>query len=368
LPGRGRVPAAWRRLATAVILPVLAGCASIGPAVIPRDRSDYLSSVGESWKQQTLLNVVRIRYGDVPSFLDISSVVSSYIVQGQVSAGGVFTSGPPTPAVPQNTFTVGAGVAYQDRPTISYTPISGDKFTRSLLRPIQPTAIFQLVQAGYPADFVLQVTVRAINGVSNRVTSAGQATPADPKFYPLLDALRRLQASGTVSMRLDKRGAEEIGVLVLAPGRSAQVNRDLVYVRDTLRLRPGPDGELRIVFGAVQRNEKELAVLSRSMAEILIELAIGIDVPSDHVEQRRTMPSGRVASAEDPRDRPLVRIASGPRPPADAFSAVSYRNSWYWIEDQDFTSKRVFTLLMLFFSLAETGVTPQAPTLTLPVN
>src|SRR5262249_47988950 len=59
----------------------------------------------------------------------------------------------------------GAATSYTDRPTISYTPLSGDKFDKSLLRPLTPGTIFALIQAGYPADFVLRVTVRSINGI-----------------------------------------------------------------------------------------------------------------------------------------------------------------------------------------------------------
>src|SRR5271166_4554282 len=223
-----------------VLLLTLIGCASIGPAVIPRDRTDYLSSIADSWKEQTLLNVVRIRYGDSPSFLDVSSVISNYAVGGQLTAGYVANSNL-TGVVPWNTATVGAGVAYQDRPTISYTPLTGDKFTRSLLRPITPVGIFQLIQAGYAADFILQVTVRSLNGIKNQGTSAGQVQPADPAFYPLLAALRRLQLSQMVSLRLEKRGPEEVGILVLASSRTPQVNQDLKLVMDTLGLRPGKE-------------------------------------------------------------------------------------------------------------------------------
>src|SRR5208283_2013214 len=167
---------------------ILSGCSSLGPTVISHDRADYLSSVAESWKEQTLLNVVRLRNGDATSFLDISSVVSSYAFQGQLSAAGVINSNL-TSVAPWNTTTLGASLAYQDRPTISYTPLSGDKFTKSLLRPIPPAAIFQLVQAGFPADFVLQVTVRSLNGISNHGSMGGMMQAADPEFYPLIDAL-----------------------------------------------------------------------------------------------------------------------------------------------------------------------------------
>jgi hypothetical protein len=116
------------------------------------------------------------------------------------------------------------------------------------------------------------------------------------------------------------------------------------------------------------RTNKEFAILSRSMLEILLEVGSGIDVPTAHVSKGRTSSSGRREDAENPRDRPLIRILSSQTQPDDSFSAVHYRGSWYWISDDDLASKRVFTFLMMFFSLAETGVTPQAPVLTIPAS
>ena len=40
----------------------------------------------------------------------------------------------------------------------------------------------------------------------------------------------------------------------------------------------------------------------------------------------------------------------GPAAPRDVFCAIRYRDNWYWIDNRDFASKRVFTLLMTFFS------------------
>ena len=86
------------------------------------------------------------------------------------------------------------------------------------------------------------------------------------------------------------------------------------------------------------------------------------------LRQGRTSASTRVAGSEDPRDRPFVRIGSSASPPADSYAAVRYRGTWYWIDDDDIASKRIFSFLLIFFSLAETGVTPQAPVLTVPAN
>jgi hypothetical protein len=51
-----------------------------------------------------------------------------------------------------------------------------------------------------------------------------------------------------------------------------------------------------------------------------------------------------------------------------AFVTVNYRDSWIWIDDTDFASKRMFSFLMLLFSLTETGCQGAAPIVTVPTN
>jgi hypothetical protein len=100
------------------LLLLVAGCASIGPGTVPRDRVDYITAVAESWKEQTLLNVVRMRYGDAPSFLDVSSVISAYSFTGQLSANAGISSDL-TATIPRNLVNLGGNATYLDRPTIT---------------------------------------------------------------------------------------------------------------------------------------------------------------------------------------------------------------------------------------------------------
>jgi hypothetical protein len=147
-PARGMKKAAWGIL----LLVGLSGCASIGPSTIAPDRFDYITAISDSGKSQMLLNLVKLRYGDAPVFLDMSSVINQYAVEGSFGFIGSSSSS-------------GSGQArYTDRPTITYLPVSGDKFARGLVTPIPPPVILNLIQAGYPVDLVLRLCVHAING------------------------------------------------------------------------------------------------------------------------------------------------------------------------------------------------------------
>src|SRR5215467_9836514 len=127
-------------LAAAVLAAaVLAGCPSIGPPHVVRDRFDYAKAISRSWKENMLLNLVKLRYADAPLFLDVSSVVEQYTLQGQLSAAAQF----PNPS--GNPSSVGGTVEWADRPTISYQPLTGSNFTKSLLTPLKPVEVLNLV-------------------------------------------------------------------------------------------------------------------------------------------------------------------------------------------------------------------------------
>ena len=65
-----------RSVGAAVLTLALASCANVGPRSVAVDRFDYSSAIANSWKEQTLLNIVKIRYGDLPVFVDVSSIVA----------------------------------------------------------------------------------------------------------------------------------------------------------------------------------------------------------------------------------------------------------------------------------------------------
>ena len=351
------VRAAFAALAFALLG---AGCSSLGPSTISRDRVNYHEVLSSTWKTQTLLNLVRLRYSDPPIMVDVASIVNSYSLE--VGAEFEPTFGPSV----NRSNTLLAQGTYTDRPTITYSPVMGEKFTRSIMTPIAPAAVMHLAQSGYPVDLVFWLCVRKINGVSNQVGTYSLRRPADPSFSPLLEALRRIQTSGAFGMRIEKRGGEETAYVFFRPAGNKELVSDAKFVTETLGLER--DREYRLVYGAFPRDNQEIAVLSRSMLEITLEVGSYIDVPERDVEETRTDPGptfGGPAGADAP---PPINVRHGAERPGDAYAAVKYRGQWWWIDDRDSKSKRLFGFLMLLFSLAETGGQPNLPVLTIPAG
>jgi len=313
-----------------------------------------------------LINTVKLRYGDTPVFLDVASVISQYQVVAQVNLGLTWVH--PVTSVATNSQSVGGFGQYVERPTITYAPLSGEKFARSLMKPLPPIGVLTLIQAGYPIDLVLRLCVHTVNGIRNRYGGSARARPADPEFYPLLQRLRRIQDSGAIGLRVQKTNETE-GVLMTFRGKvDPSVQEDILFVRKTLGLDPSAS-DISVAYGSVAKDDKELAILTRSILEIIIDLASYIEVPAAHVEEKRvnpTMPEETVQGVPVPQ---LIRIHSSTDKPGDAFIVVPYRNYWFWIDDRDLRSKSLFSFLMFIFSLTETGGSKEgAPIITVPTG
>ncbi len=337
-----------------------AGCRPIGPATVLRDRFDYAATISDSVKSQMLLNMVKLRYGDSPVFVDVSSVISQYAVSNAFNYNFEWEY-PPTLRTPS----VGGAVVYVDRPTITYTPLTGEKFTRSLLTPIQPSSIFSLVQSGKSVDFVFYLCVQSINGITNRFDGPTRTISIDPDFIELLAKLRRVQQSGMVGMRVQALEKQLTTVLYFRKDVTPEIAEDVAWIKQKLGLSPQAY-EFNVIYGAVPKTENEIALLTRSVMEILTQIASAVEVPDEDIQQHRTY---AVAQTKDPlRELVGVRVRSGKEKPVDAFVSILYRDKWFWIEDTDFRSKQVFSGLLMIISLMEADRGVGQPVITVPTG
>jgi hypothetical protein len=345
-----------------------AGCQHYGPRSIVADRLPYNESIAISWKEQTLLNIVKIRYMDTPFFIDVPQITSGYTLQGIVTAnGGIF---PPVSNLAsfaqQLGLTLNAQGAYQDRPTISYQPQTGSQFIRNLTQPINPGSVLFLLQSGYPADVVFGLTVESINGVDNRSVSGGQLRPAAPEFARVVQTLRKAQISGHVGIRVEQAKDKKDAVAFFFRDKEKidpQLAKELAEVRKILGLDPDRR-DFPVVFGGTAKDPNEIAILSRSVLRILSELSTYVEVPVEHLVSGTAPNLGEL----DVGDKAPFRVFSSDKKPCDAFAAVCYEGRWFWIEKSDFQSKRTMAYLLVLLALSDTGAKENLPVITIQAN
>ena len=344
-----------------LLLPLLAlGCSSYGPSTVAKDRFDYSSAVGESWKQQMLLNIVKLRYMDPPIFVEVGQIVGGYTLEGTVGAAGTLNAG----SLP-DLLTMSGGVRFSDRPTITYTPLTGNAFVKGLMTPLTPDALFFLIQSGWAADTLIVGNVMGINGLRNRTYLGRELREADDDFLRFVRLFRELQLGGALGMRVRQKDKDTNTLLFFhAEGASADVVAKIEEVRKLLKLK-ADEKEYRLVYGAVAQTDVEIAVQTRSILQSIGELSARVEVPAADVAEGRAAPGLTDATASEGEKVPLIRVRSSSGRPSDAAVAVPYRGRWFYVDDRDFLSKRMMALLMILFSIADTGEKGPMPLLTI---
>ena len=312
-----------------------------------------------------------MRYGDIPVFMDIGQVVAGYSLQRTLAATAsipTFYLGP-APNAQTTTFGGAAGITYNDSPTITYTPLAGERFARSMMGSIPPASIMNVLQAGFPVDIVLRLAVQSINGIDNRRVAGGisreHVRPANPEFYVLLEQLGRIQNSGDIGVRAGPKG--DTLTLVFRRSHSAAVRQAVRNVTNILGLDPDAK-EFRVTYGAVPADNKEIALVSRSIFEVLLDISSTIVVPETHVAERRVGATAEGDLGPQGTIPPLIKITSSSERPSDAFVAIPYHGHWFSIDDRDPASKNLFSFILLLFTFVETGSKDIVPVLSIPTT
>ena len=361
----------YRYLRAGVLLLVavslaVSGCAQLGPGLVKAGRNDYNKVLAQTEEEETLLNLVRLRYADNPAILDVSSVSTSF-TWNQGVGGEAFKY---EPSGDNSRVGVRGNLDYTERPTITYTPLGGADFVRNVLTPVELDSLLLLSRSGWSIERLLRVMVNRMNGRDNAREASGP-TPQDvPVFADFLIAaklLRALQREGSITFGYRQVGEEAVPGMRLEP--EAVDSEEARALSRLLGLQPG-----RRIFTIDTRarhpKPDALGVELRSLVGIMFFLSHAVDVPE------RDLAAGRVTITRDAKGEPfdwtpvigdMLDIRSQDKPPENAAVAVQYRNSWFYIDDSDIPSKYTFMLLDTLTALQAGKVERAGPLLTLPV-
>jgi hypothetical protein len=356
-----------RTLASAVLAFLAAACSSIGPATVPHDRIDYGSSIGNSWKEQTLLNIVKLRYADMPIFLEVAQVIAGYQLQSAVT--GSFTLGNFTASLIDRLTAAGtatAGSTYTDRPTVVYQPLTGVDFLKRLMTPVPPSSVLFMLQSGYSAERIMPIMLDSINGLNNESNRLRRL--ADPNFTRLVELIREGQLAGAIQIRIERpKDGGESSVLIFGPSKDPQLADKGGEIKSILGIKPDLR-ELKVNYGGYSGKDDEIDMMTRSMLQIMLEFAAVVQVPEADVLEGKATPGLIDTPGAGALNGPPLRVLVTDAPPRDAHVAVQYDGRWFWISDTDIQSKYTFGIIMLLFSIADTGARGAAPVVTIPAN
>jgi hypothetical protein len=359
---------------SSVLFMLASGCATgLGPKAVRSERPDYNRQIVRSNDAELLLNLVRLRYNDSMLFLGTGGVVAQYSYDASLNAGGQAGGG-------TGSATVGTGLAYGEKPTITYTPLTGEEFAARLLAPIPLDSIMLFEQGGWSADRLLLLTVQRVNDVFNAPTAGGPTPSRKPDyeaFADLAERLERLREAGLMGVNWEQKEHETD-----VPGRNPRfwihrpanprspLGAEVEAVRRALGLEPGRD-EFVITSFPYGRQPSEIGLRCRSLLGVLYFLSQSVEVPAQDVQ------AGLVTVTEDTLGQPfdwsritrkVMTIHSQQSRPENAYVAVQHRGSWFYIADDDHMSKATWGLLNILFALQSASAQGKSPLLTLPIG
>jgi hypothetical protein len=412
-----------------LFLPLSSGCV-LGPTALRKTHGRYHEAVKQVQDEALLRNLVRLRYTEALSTLDVASITAQFEADASAEARPFF--GTPNPAGTNifRTFTKilpDAVLSGADRPTISLQPGDESQEISRFLKRLSADNFAFFVESGISPTNLSLLWFDSINFVRNapamRHENVLDAEIRDYAAYrriaELLEELERnklarfvvreeLRPVGTPvaaervsqsdqleasKQEMEYRAGPTAGTLVLMRRHRALLLKinglaqgcpTLLEFCGLLNLEIGlPEYEL--IVGEAEpfpqsvppRPRKQVVLEPRSTFEALIYMSHGVSVPPEHVEHglvRQTeLPDGGLFDWSTlTRGVFEVHYVKQHHRPEDAYVAVQCRGYWFYIDDRDHTSKTTFNQVyhLSRLDLAATGARLERtrPLLTLPVG
>jgi hypothetical protein len=364
----------------------LAGCQSMGPGAIKAGRAQYNAAINQTNNEQLLLNLVRLRYRDTPYFLEVSAVNTQLVASagGGASAGwGRIWPNSSTRSLSSDTGSVSetrsrtksrdlgisADIGFEEKPNITYQPLSGEQFVVQMMSPVALDTILLLNHSGWSIERIMRVTLQAANGVLNAPGASGPTpdyVPEHERFARVAKLLRGFQRERKLWIgKVPGNGREDVVMFIARDGSPERNELCRLLNIDPMRER------YTLTTGVLSRDPGAIAVIPRSVMAMMFYLSQSVDVPEEHAESGRVTRTLRADGNELDWQEvigSLMDIKVSADPPAEAFVSTRYRDYWFYIDDRDRDSKSTFSLLRQLIALQGGEIKGNAPVLTLPVG
>lgn len=386
-----------QRLVLCFILPTiafsLASC-STNSSRFSSSRIEYNEAFQTTEQKELLLNIVRLRYNEPPAFLQVNGISSQFEFFSEVEVsteidgnGGLEFFGP------------GATIGFSSRPTVTFSPQITQQFTLEMMAPVDPEAIYRLVEYGWSLERVFALMVRRINEIGQPIGLDREYGQALDLQVGIFDQLGVWQRSRQLELELNVRPSELLAAIdasdvdlsevielrskgievALKDGRyliweqekalELLVRQSLVEseewrsMADLLRLDGGAGIYKLDPQEQVFEDKFRIAIALRSPMEMMAFLSKGVLVPKQHLS------TGVVADWAVTGGLDFFQVHSSSEEPEDSYLAVQHRGTWFYIARNDLHSRKTLGLMSsLIRQEVQAGGAENLPVLTLPVG
>ena len=335
------------------------GCNVLGPPAIANGRAVYNEVINTTEDEQVLGIILRERYDQTFGMLTVASVTANISARSSVGTNIGFG---PNQNYDGNLVPLSMGFVYEENPTVSYVPLSGEIFYQRTLAPISLEHFYLMTRAAEDRTPLFRLMIQRINGIENH--PPGRVVIV-PEFAGLSQAVNRLHEDRVTNLVRVEGGeyyldvhdyenhVDEVRTMLEGLGldeihEPQEGNSFLIPVRLSL----GTDDD-------------QLNFQTRSVMDVIRIIGESVEVPQAHYEQ------GIVerVKLEDP-ENAFLTIRSSPEPPEHALVATEFNGYWFYIDARDTKSKRGFVLLRTLIGMRvfDSSTRIQAPTLTIPVG
>jgi hypothetical protein len=412
--------ASWRCLAL-LAATLLAGCSVIGPPSLKQSRLQYNDVIKTTSEEEMLLNIVRLRYTDTPSSLQITNIAAQFELIKTLGLTPFFVAAGTAAANTSASVLPYGAVSGADRPTFSLTPLDDGEFARRLFTPLSLEGTVYLARTTWPIQTVFRLYLENLNWVPNGETASGPTPRQPPEYRDFLTgvaALQSLQTEGKARFSMEER-LEPVGGPV--PAETITADSVVRAAKEGFELTPDVGGKTwsvmrktphfilyidpaaldsreMLTFAQIFRLKRGLSkydvsvdqltpfpstypaegveqidLETRSLLQALFFVAHGVEVPAEHAQ--RGIARVTMGAAGEPFDWGEVlaglfdvKHKQGSQRPAGAYVAVPYKDYWFYIDETDQDTKTTFALLMELARLELPGRKGREPILTLPLG
>lgn len=363
-----------RKITLTLLCLLATGCSpKVGPVNVSHDSISYNEAVKSGVDKQLLMNMVRLRYRDTPTFLEVGVISSAYDFSRSLSSK--FITG--TTDVTAIGWEPTVGVSYSEKPTTTYNPLTGKSFVDRLLSPVRFDTVLLLNSSGWRIDRLLRCVVQRMNNIRYAPTASGptpEQVPQYQEFLQLMDIFVEFENKDAIHLfkKQDAESKKPYYILSIDPnGVDLQL---MTRFWEMLELDPGTYQFYLTRFAGKKHGGNEIAIETRSPLGLMYFLSHSVEPPMiDEMCGRVTLTLNEYGEVFDWNRvlTDLMEVKSIPirkrcqRFPLGAV-AVKYRGAYFYIDDSDLHSKSTFSLLAQLLAL-QTGC-PELPVLTLPIG